>query len=87
MNASFYDHCKNMVNPAKASASARVRSELIVEGAAYRVEFSAASGERKYWNGSRYDVLGLAKDLAFNRVPVVMLDPAGVQIDIAAARY
>jgi hypothetical protein len=40
-----------------------------------------------YWNGSRYDVLSLAKDLRFNNCDAVMLDPAGRSVDIAAARY
>ena len=87
MNASFYDHAKNLSNAAKASAVARVRRELVAEGAAYRVEFVASNGQRKYWNGGRYDALGLAKDLRFNGVDVVMYGPAGNQIDIEAARY
>ncbi len=87
MNAAFYDHAKNLTNAAKASAVARVRRELIAEGNAYRVEFTASNGRRLYWNGSRYDVLSLAKDLRFNNCDAVMLDPAGRSVDIAAAKY
>jgi len=87
MNAVFFDNAKNHVNVAKASAMARVRRELIADAAAYYVEWINKSGVKMFWNGSRYDVLGLAKDLAFNGVAVVMLDPAGRSVDIAAARY
>lgn len=87
MNAVFFDNAKNHVNAAKASAMARVRRELVAEGAAYYVEWMNKSGVKMFWNGSRYDVLGLAKDLVFNGVAAVMLDPAGRSIDIASARY
>ena len=87
MNAVFFDNAKNHVNVAKASAIARVRREVIAEGAAYYVEWINSSGIKMFWNGGRYDVLGLAKDLVFNGVAAVMLDPAGNSVDIAAARY
>jgi len=87
MNAVFFDNAKNHVNAAKASAMARVRRELIAEGAAYYVEWVNKSGVKMFWNGGRYDVLGLAKDLVFNGANAVMLDPAGRSVDIAAARY
>jgi hypothetical protein len=87
MNASFYDHAKNLTNAAKASAVARVRREVIAEGAAYRVDFSNSRGERLYFNGGRYDVLSLAKDLLFNGCNPVMTGPCGSVLDIAGARY
>lgn len=87
MEAVFFDNAKNHVNAAKASAMARVRRELLSEGAAYYVEWVNKSGVKMFWNGSRYDVLGLARDLVFNGVAAVMLDPAGRSVDVAAASY
>ena len=87
MNAKFYDHAKNLTNPAKAHAVARVRREVIAEGSAYCVEFSNSRSERLYFNGGRYDVLALAKDLQFNNCSPVMTDPRGNLVDIVSARF
>ncbi len=58
--AKYYDHAMNHANAADASAVAKVRREAIAEGQAYRVEANWAGQERFYWNGGRYDALGLA---------------------------
>lgn len=87
MNARFYDHAKNLTNPAQAAAVARVRREVIAEGSPYRVDFSNSRGERLFFDGGRYDVLSLAKDLLFNGCNPVMTAPCGGVLDIAAARY
>lgn len=84
----FYDHCANFTNAAVAEASARVRREVIAEGQAYRVEANWKGQGRFYWNGGRYDALGLAKDLFRNRAEnVILTGPDGTSIDIMSARY
>jgi hypothetical protein len=51
------------------------------------VEFSNAGGDH-YWEGCRYDALGLAKDLAGNPgCRVALFGPDGREIVISSARY
>jgi hypothetical protein len=86
--ARFYDHAKNHTNAAVAHAIARVRREVIADGTAYRVEANWKGQGRFYWNGGRYDALGLAKDLFRNRAEnVVLTGPDGKPVDIESARY
>ena len=87
MNATFFDNAKNHTNPAVAHAIARVRREVIAEGKAYRVDFTNAKGQAMYFDGGRYDVLALAKDIRFNGGAVAMTDPNGNAVDIAAAKF
>jgi hypothetical protein len=85
--AKFYDHAKNHLKPAVAEAIARARREVIAENKAYRVEFTSSEGQRLYWDGAYYDVLLLAKELAWNRGSPVMTDFRGEKIDIAGTRF
>ncbi len=83
----FYDHAKNHTNVAIAAAVARARRDAIADGNAYRVEATPRGGGRRFWwNGSRYDALALARDLAFNNYENVVLTRAdGTIVDITRA--
>ena len=87
MPAKPFDYAKNLANPAVASAAAACRREARKAGNAYRVEWSNAGGAH-YWEGCRYDALGLAKDLAGNPGSrVALFGPDGREIVISSARY
>lgn len=73
MTATFYDHATNHANAATAHAVAAVRRDAVASGTAYRVEANWPGKPRFYWNGGRYDALGLAKDLVSNRAENVTL--------------
>lgn len=84
----FYDHAKNHASAAVASAVARVRREVLEAGDAYKVVANWHGESPFYWNGGRYDVLSLAKQLKFNNAEnVVMTNPDGSVVDVASARY
>lgn len=89
----FYDHATNAggASPAEGSAMARARRTAIDNGQAYRVEANWTGKGRFYWDGCRYDALGLAKSLVANRAEnVVMTRPDGATMDandIRHARY
>lgn len=86
----FYDHATNTGGaiPAHGAAIATARRTCLDEGTAYRVEANWKGQGTFYWNGCRYDVLGLAKTLVSNNAEkVVMTDPNGNEVDIKAARY
>jgi hypothetical protein len=83
LNLEFYDHATNHRNAAEASAVARARRTAIDDGTAYRVET-----DKFYWNGCRYDALGLAKSLQFNNYAgVKLIDPKGHEVDFVAEKY
>lgn len=86
----FYDHCINTggANVAAACAMASARRTCIARGDAYKVVANWEGKEPFYWDGCRYDVLGLAKSLVSNKAQsVVMTDPNGNEVDIVNARY
>lgn len=86
----YYDHAINTggANVAAACAMASARRSAIAEGTAYRVSANWKDKGGFYWNGCRYDVLGLAKSLYSNNAEnVVMTDPNGDAVDIPNARY
>lgn len=90
MTAVFYDHALNQGNAAVAVAMARTAKESREAGTAYRIEFTVTrTGQRLFYTGGRYDVLGLAKDVDFNPgyADVILTNPAGQQIDIKSAKY
>lgn len=70
----FYDHSLNHVNAAKTTAVERARQACIKDGTAYKVIFQAKSELDVYWwNGCRYDTLGLAKSFVTNNYHYVVL--------------
>lgn len=77
----FFDNASNHGNPAVASAIARARRSAIEDGTAWTVTWDGA-----YWNGSRYDVLSLAKDLAFNGADVTVETDRGLHLGRRAIR-
>ena len=86
----FYDNCLNTggANVAQACAMAAARRACLNRGDAYKVVANWKGKEPFYWDGCRYDVLGLAKSLFYNNAAsVVMTDPNGNEVDIAKARY
>lgn len=81
----FYDHSMNVgaVNPAQGQAIARARQTCIKEGRAYKVVGKWKGGNPFYFDGSRYDVLSIAKSLFMNNAEmVVMTDPQGREINV-----
>ena len=84
----FYDHATNHVNAAEASGIARARRTAIEEGRDYKVVACWKGGQPFWWNGARYDALGLAKSMLYNNAEYVTLtDFNGDLVDIKNARY
>ena len=86
----YYDHAKNISNPAVAHAVAAAARDAIAAGNAWTVEAITPHDEHIWWTGCAYDALSLAKQLMRNRYAVTLVDPAGKSHDhdqIAAMRY
>jgi hypothetical protein len=67
---------------------AAARRSALDSGSAYKVVGKWKDGNPFYWDGCRYDVLGLAKSLYYNNAEVVvMTDPDGNVVAIPNARY
>lgn len=80
----YYDHAKNSYHVSDGVAMAKARRLAIKTGQAYRVEANWPGQERFYWEGCRFDVLGLAKDLRRNNAEnVIMTNPSGELSDIS----
>jgi hypothetical protein len=78
----FYDHSLNHVNAAQATAVERARQSCLKEGTAYMVKFQAKPELDMYWwNGCRYDALGLAKSFISNNYHyVILITPDGKEL-------
>lgn len=74
-----FDYSLNLADAAEAEATAAARREAIAEGRAWTVRFETPTGPA-WESGTRYAMLTLAKDLAFNRVPVALTDDHGMTI-------
>ena len=86
----YFDNAKNMISAADGEAIARSRRTSIETGTAWRVEakWSHQAGGF-WWNGNRYDVISMAKDLFFSPgIEFCRLFAAdGSKVDIEAVRY
>lgn len=82
MPAKPFDYASNLANPAMAAAVAAASRDAKGTGTAYRVEWHG-----RCWAGSRYDAIGLARDLYANGYDVTLTAPDGRAVDIKSARY
>lgn len=83
----YYDHAKNLTNPAVAHATARARRSALADGTALRIEFREPGDEWCFWTGCRYDVRALARDLKFNGYDVRVTEVNNAEYDRCNADY
>ena len=73
--ATYFDNATNHYGPV-AEAIAKAARETRTDGTAWTVTFDSTEGP-KFWDGCRYDVIALAKDIVWNGGNATVTAPNG----------